>query len=375
MSVRRSSVLIAAVALVPLVLPHPVEAAICGELIAPPQPVFEQTAYPGIAADSPTSAWAVGTVFDYQTGGQHGVAVRWDGTSWVRTRIARPIETEPKDVAAADGRAWMASRFYDVVTGGGDSGSRLQHWNGVRWHPVVDAPAVLERRSTVVWTIDASARNDVWAVGDTFLRGIGERRMVTIHWNGRRWRRLPAPLPTTDPSVTINVYDVVTAGPDDAWMVGDYFPFGQQAFALHWDGDAWSLINPPELTFGDALYAVDGAGDDVWAVGKSEGSALVLRWDGTSWSRVPLDTRFSTNHLEGVVVSDAGVAVTGVGWNGFPPDPRSLFFTWDGSAWAEGTFPSGTVSLGRASSPDGESLFVAGYSAAGRPRALVGCLP
>ena len=77
------------------------------------------------------------------------------------------------------------------------------------------------------------------------------------------------PLPQGRP-----LYDVWSAGPSDAWAVGE------AGLALHWDGTEWSVA---DSTTDHLLGSVWGVGpSEVWAVGPYGG--VILGWDGALWS-------------------------------------------------------------------------------------------
>ena len=85
------------------------------------------------------------------------------------------------------------------------------------------------------------------------------------------------------------LYGVWGSGPSDVWAVGgDPLGIGPRPALLHWDGAAWTPVDPPAAAAGRMLYKVWGsAADDVWACG--EGGVL-LRFDGAAWTSVASGT-------------------------------------------------------------------------------------
>ena len=85
-------------------------------------------------------------------------------------------------------------------------------------------------------------------------------------------------LPTSDDKIVINA--IGGTGPDDVWAVG----WG----IFHWDGLAWTRVDPPELRgYGTALNALSVvARDNVWAVGVN---GRVAHFDGTTWHGEQID--------------------------------------------------------------------------------------
>lgn len=124
-------------------------------------------------------------------------------------------------------------------------------------------------------------------------------------------------------------------GPSDVWVVGETmaYEFGspENAVILHWDGVSWSDLSP--MFPANSLFSVwADAPDDAWAVGYS----LILHWDGSAWSQVANPKGY---RLNSVWASDAN-HVWATGGNG-------LVLFWNGAAWtevasamSEGQFPS-----------------------------------
>jgi photosystem II stability/assembly factor-like uncharacterized protein len=67
-----------------------------------------------------------------------------------------------------------------------------------------------------------------------------------------------------------------------------------------------------------------------WAVG---GNGTILRWDGSSWSVVPIPTSRYFDFYSIYMISEND------GWAG----GRSGIFHWDGFKWTEISFPFETV--------------------------------
>src|SRR5207247_9505179 len=87
--------------------------------------------------------------------------------------------------------------------------------------------------------------------------------------------------PATSPLTVVS-----GAGPGDVWGVGE---IGGSAVVLHFDGSTWSA--PPQPTLLGSLHSVAAVSTtDAWAVGtltNAHGSrTMVLHWAGSSWTRV-----------------------------------------------------------------------------------------
>ncbi|MDP9296968.1 MAG: hypothetical protein M3O88_09790, partial [Actinomycetota bacterium] len=112
--------------------------------------------------------------------------------------------------------------------------------------------------------------NNAWAVGSYWKDGA--YRGLTEHWDGSVWSvvrtphphvRLPGPR-----SVALNdspLYSIDAAASNDVWAVGSFFDGHQyQAQAEHWNGMKWRLSRTPER---GALLGVSARSSRAWAVG------------------------------------------------------------------------------------------------------------
>lgn len=89
------------------------------------------------------------------------------------------------------------------------------------------------------------------------------------------------------PLVSANLRSVWATSSTDVWVVGD------GATVLHFDGLAWSVVNPG---FSDDLYAVWASGpNDVWISGGSgdptQNIGVIARFDGSAWRVVSRNLR------------------------------------------------------------------------------------
>jgi hypothetical protein len=149
---------------------------------------------------------------------------------------------------------------------------------------------------------------------------------------------------------------------------------------MHWDGKAWSLVTGPSLGSDAYLYDVSaGPGGSAWAVGyictsgchtaSEADQMLILRWDGTSWSRAATPGLGSAALLDSVSAGPGGTAWA-VGSSCTPgclaprAASRALILRWDGTAWSQAASPSaaGKAILTGVSAGPGGSAWAAGYT-------------
>jgi hypothetical protein len=224
-----------------------------------------------IAADD---AWAAG----YQNSGIDPLTMHWDGERWSVVLTPAPASSPilyGLDATASDD-VWAVGSF-------------ALHWDGTHWTEVetADTGAISE----VFYGISAVAPDDVWAVGYQLLES-GDSDSLIEHWDGTAWTVVEAALPPVG-EVSV-LFEVSALSPTDAWAVGWYGdPFPSRPMVQHWDGMSWSLMQTPSYPGGATLLGVEViASDDAWAVGgfaTLEGNArpITLHWDGSSWTEFP----------------------------------------------------------------------------------------
>jgi hypothetical protein len=204
----------------------------------------------GIAALSPSEAWAVGSAGD-------------------------PLE--PSDVV-------------------------IQRWDGIEWTNV-EAPSpgsfINELRG-----VDASGPNDVWAVGRT-SSGFGESPLV-LHFDGTDWLEVELP-----DEVDGSLNDVAAIAPNDVWVVGsvgDPAASLEQAVALHWDGQLWAVVDIRRAIGGGKALLRDldaVSATDLWVVGYQHNQPLILRFDGQAWGESPTEVSGQLAAVEGFTTGEA----------------------------------------------------------------------
>jgi hypothetical protein len=154
--------------------------------------------------------------------------------------------------------------------------------------------------------VSALSGTDVWAVG--YQRA----RPVIVHYDGTTWSRSPS-------EVRGDVLAVAALEPDDVWAVGQRIQ--------HFDGAGWTEIG--SLRPGEVLRSVAAVSPtDVWAVGTrpaGDGTVkpLVLRFDGSAWSRVRGRGVAGSVTLTGVSALPDGT-ILGVGYRD-GPEGRTSF--------------------------------------------------
>jgi hypothetical protein len=287
----------------------------------------------GVVAISPTLAWAAGNVTDGAHPGQ--VIEQWNGTKW---RLFPGPKFGKKDQAnvfamtsSSANDVWAIGSLVNLATG--RVSPLFEHWNGTAW-----TATTLESNNEFLFGASADAANDAWAVG---FNGSDKIDTSAMHWDGRNWKRVATP---NVGEGTNKLNAVLALAPNDAWAVGFSTPVAppKQAATLtlieHFDGTSWAVVPSPNVGANSAnqsnrlLGLTANSANDIWAFGSyfaADGSghqmALLLHWDGTSWT-----VASTPNPSKGGFPSDQL-------WAGVVPSP--------GDVWILGSVRDGSLAI------------------------------
>lgn len=291
------------------------------------------TSLNAVVAPAATDVWAFGT---------SRVALHWNGASWQRVSLALPKDAAFGEFVGAAAFSpddiWAVG---DVSRAHGPTQALIDHWNGSRWTSVPGPP----KNRDSLYGVAALSPTNVWAVGETGVSTAtgGGLRTVTIHWNGKAWKRVPSPNPTSATTANFNDTLAAVAGTSarNVWAVGQYHldangTRGSRSLVLHWDGGRWKQVHTPDpLTPGHASYlssVTAPSATGVWAVGTvnrhGAGHALAEFWNGTRWGIV----QTSGPPLTGVSALGAADA-----WAAGGRDSGGDVMHWNSRTWTAGT--------------------------------------
>jgi hypothetical protein len=240
----------------------------------------------GVSASSASDAWAVGCLpATFQCPGE-GVdaAYHWNGKTWKRFAVPMPVPPNPLDTLSGQLNGVKAISPADAwAVGSAATGAQIAHWNGRAWQqvavPALPAPYGIDYTLTAV---GASSPSNVWAVGFA-----GNGATVTLHFNGKSWKRIASP----SPGVT-NLYGVTVTSAGNAWAVGTDGGTCScgKSLIMRWNGKAWKVVlNAYTVPLGNSvLHSVAAvSGTNAWADGyMANNQILTLNWNGKAWKRV-----------------------------------------------------------------------------------------
>jgi antitoxin component YwqK of YwqJK toxin-antitoxin module len=267
---------------------------------------------------------------------------------------------------------WVGTRFEQVATPNGFS---VEAAGGEWMVGMVDRRRTAIRGTTVlanpmpgdVASPTFSAPDVGWAVGRASM--MQPEPAELMRWNGREWRRAVVQPPfvpsaawattggrvwvtgggnlalgdggpwTVMPAVGKGEFTTLFGlGPDDLWAAGCG---GNLA---HWDGTSWSKVPidiPPEHA-GTCLALGGVATDDLWGVAHGG----VFRWNGREWRREPLDPAlFATTSTDRAQPRAVWAAARDDVWivGGASDVDAPLLLHFDGKRWTRIAIPPESV--------------------------------
>ena len=300
-----------------------------------------------VAAIAGNDVWVVGSTrkpeHAIRTGAEH-----WNGNSWsqfptpdvgMRSNALNGVDASASDDVWAVGYSEVSGRYETLV----------EHWNGTRWG-LVTSPNAGTGGDNALTGVEALGRTNAWAVG--YSRTGDSRESLIERWDGTSWNLVSSPNPGT---LGNSLLGVAAADRDDIWAVGwKNSGDGLRSLILHYDGTGWTQeAAVPNVGTGDnVLTGISVVGNkEIWATGYyvdgSEHKTLTLRYNGTAWRHVPSrNGADGTSILTGIDASSPTAAwAVGFEYRARPHHYVATTQRWDGSGWT--AFPSAISGAGR----------------------------
>ena len=205
---------------------------------------------------------------------------KWDGATW--EALGTGLQEGPFDLVVVGSDVYASGEFTDA--GGNPDADYIAKWNGSSWEavgtPLTNGPFIVSV--------------DIMVFADTILYIAGEFQDAggdpnadgVAKWNGVSYEGLGSGLGTY-PGETIRgfVRDMAAVG-TDLYVGGIFENTGGVAEAdgfAKWNGSAWEAVGTVPINDG---FVVEAVGSDVYVVDAGEGSSLILKWSGSSWSQI-----------------------------------------------------------------------------------------
>ncbi len=231
--------------------------------------------------------------------------------SLVLPGLAAPADQQPAAIIGDDelGSVFCLSKTDCWAVGSAelDNATRNEamHFNGTRWSgvPVPSPGGTAVGDSSTLDSVRCTSWSNCWAVG-SFDTPNGSRTQA-LHFNGRKWARVPTLNPGGNPKGFNDLFNVACIAAANCWADGDDgHSIGSNDVTLnlveHWNGAHWSLSRTPEpggTGAGDSngLAAIRCiSATNCWGVGTYGKVATgndrfeneVLHWNGSKWTSV-----------------------------------------------------------------------------------------
>jgi hypothetical protein len=308
-----------------VVLPAPAAAAPVGWRI---QPAAGPRAASGdLSAVSCVSAtWCMGVGAYVDTGGfGRAIAMVWNGTAW--SLRATPLPGGAFDTAAFGVSCLSAASC--VAVGGSDAKPFAMRWNGTAWTVMrVPGPTFVARAALNAVSCTSAAA--CVAVGTSYGPDGGDPKPFTALWNGTGWSLKNIPAPVGAVGATLLGVSCPRAGM--CLAVGFYLDahLAPKMLSLTWNGTRWRLLATPSpgAASSPVLIAVSCAsvtsclavGGDLGVFGGGA-SVLTVRDIMTARSKA-------------VRASLAAPAGRSGARPALAPDATMLALVWNGTSWA-----------------------------------------
>ncbi len=300
-----------------------------------------------IECTTAAQCWAVGDI-----DGDTSLIEGWDGFAWSAVESPRVdgggLDNFLFDVTCnSNSDCWSVGSYLAEFFGTSNQ-TLIKHWDGEAW-TIVPSPNV-EQNHSFLFGVTCTSALDCWAVGDAHPEGDSNHATLIEHWDGNFWSMVDSPNPAID-----NVLQkVVCTSTSDCWAVGFYYDESVTAHTMiqHWNGTAWTVVPSPDGSAAGDDFLSDVActsASDCWAVGYyfegATGHALFEHWDGNAWSLVaPPDPGVGNSNLLQSVACNSSTDCWAVGISTTPGNQHTLFQHWDGVSWMIVATPSITVS-------------------------------
>jgi hypothetical protein len=196
------------------------------------------------------------------------------------------LDERQRRLLAAEARAFGYTTTFPTSGPPGTS-TLILHWNGNAWTTV---PSPDLGTAYYITGVAAVSARSAWAVGYTSIVNGTITSTLILHWNGATWTRVPSP------NHEVGEITGVAATPaGTAWAVGCtggcFTADGHGLLStsatliLRWNGTAWTRVpspNPGPFAYLSSVTATSSS--DAWAVGTAGGKTLILHWNGQTWS-------------------------------------------------------------------------------------------
>ncbi len=264
-------------------------------------------------------------------------SAHWDGSEWSLYSIPKPpgekvSEHEAAAVSCASAEQCMAAGYHGL----GGYASKLPYegdrpaswlWDGETWS--FEAAAAPGAKRSKLNGVSCPQPDFCVGVGWKDGSGIYHSETLIEHWDDGEWSIVPSPNAFIEEAEIYNeLTDVSCASTVACLAVGRVTGFGPnlvKALVLRWDGSEWTEVPMPS-SLGEAQSVSCAAADSCVVLDET---ARAAHWDGENWS-----LEWLPRPLEEVSCTSA-TACLAVGGPVYPfgTSMRGEVVRWNGSRW------------------------------------------
>ena len=324
-----------------------------------PSPGGKGAGLRGVTCTSTTFCIAVGLQAATGPGSGRTLAIRWNGTTWAILPTPNPSDSSGSSFAALNDVSCSRTTSCQAVglytTGDGRAPTLAERWDGAKWS--IEASPNLSVGGTGQWLgVACSTPAKCMAVGQDGLDLSYRPNLESGRWNGTTWTLLLTPPPARSYTGLSGVSCLSsTKCTAVGWsLTGSVFePDPTKTLVERWNGKKWAII--PSSVDGTTASRLNGISCESainciavgsYAVpGDPAGTprSLVVRWNGTTWSKLASPNPAGATGTDLAAVSCVGatncVAVGRSTTSTFarPLDAgpyTTLIEKWNGTSWS-----------------------------------------
>jgi trimeric autotransporter adhesin len=265
-------------------------------------------------------------------GAQISNIAAWDGERWepVGNGVSGVIRAL---VVMPDGSLVVGGSF---ATAGGLPARNLARWNGQTWSPIGGG-------ANAAVTALAAFPDGRLVVGGSFSSvGTVQARSIAI-WDGSAWSSLSTGVRQSQGPESPAAVQAIITRPDGSIVVGGGINYAGDVFVRDialWNGAEWVNINaPPSASF--FIGFANLSNGDLLAAARFSTTGFVGRFNGTSWTSYPPETRGGPSSL--AMLSGDDFAIAGSFTQNVPPGFGAMGLLRWRSSVPQWEFPGGGI--------------------------------
>ena len=295
----------------------------------------------GVACASATACVAVGWIGEPERDAAvQSFIERWNGAGWTTDPVGTHPAAAPSALTAASCvQGGMCFAVGWQPGGEGQSGPLIERRFGDDWRTVT-SPA---RGAATLTGVSCLRSSTCFAVG-SYAPDARDTRTLVERWNGRSWVLVDSPNPDTAGGTRANRLLSVSCPTLVCFAVGSVGSGTARPLIERWDGSKWTVVPSATVVGSSVLEAVScSSPTKCFAVGRSSNGSLTERWDGKTWKILAAPAASGADDLAGVSCVSATACIA-VGASTSHGVRHALVLHWNGESWSRQSVANGAGS-------------------------------